>query len=131
MKSIKFKGKRTDNGEHVEGTGYYKGVMTDEPLCLGDARICHVIISDGTYYHIDQESIEIIYPTVLVVEDLTDNGTVWGISFDGNNPDADDYFTMGKDTAFRLSKYLNNICNKIETAKKKINKTRYLRMPCM
>lgn len=52
METIKFRGKRTDNGEWVYGS-YYTGTMTDAPHCINDCRICHVIIVDGVFYHVD------------------------------------------------------------------------------
>ena len=56
MRDIKFRGKRTDNGEWVYGY-FYKGVLTDQPLALSDARICNIIISDGTMFHVDPNTV--------------------------------------------------------------------------
>ena len=36
---------------------YYEGVMTDSPICIGDCRICRVIIVDGVFYHVVPESV--------------------------------------------------------------------------
>lgn len=36
---------------------YYEGVLTDDTKCLGDCRICRVIIVDGTFYHVDPDSV--------------------------------------------------------------------------
>lgn len=48
---------------------------------------------------------------VNVIEDVSDSGTSWGISFTGSNPDAKDFFPMvDKETAFRMEKYLNELC---------------------
>ena len=56
MREIKFRGKRTDTGEWVYSY-FYNGVTTDEPFCLGDYRIAHVIIVDGTMWHVDPETV--------------------------------------------------------------------------
>lgn len=56
MRTIKFRGKRIDNGEWVYGH-YYTGTMTDAPYCLNDCRTCHVIIVDGIFYHVDPTTI--------------------------------------------------------------------------
>jgi hypothetical protein len=48
---------------------------------------------------------------INVIENICENDTECGISFTNNNHDQEDFFVMDKDTAFRLSEYLNKkIC---------------------
>lgn len=56
MREHKYRGKRSDNGEWVYGY-YYHGVLTDDPLCVGDCRNRHVIMLDGTFYHVIPETV--------------------------------------------------------------------------
>lgn len=45
---------------------------------------------------------------VIVIETHNVDGVEWGISFNGYNPEEEDYFPMtDKDTAFRISDRLN------------------------
>jgi hypothetical protein len=45
---------------------------------------------------------------IIVIESPEKSGTEWGISFDGPNPNQEDYFKMpDKETAFRLKDYLS------------------------
>jgi len=47
---------------------------------------------------------------ILVIEDIGADGTEWGISFGGSNPETEDYFEMiDKETAFRLKEKINCI----------------------
>jgi hypothetical protein len=54
-----YRGIDIETGEFREGY-YYHGVMTDQPLCLGDCRRVHVIIIDGVFYHVIPESVEYV-----------------------------------------------------------------------
>lgn len=58
MRPIKFRGVRIDNGEivygyYVKSTAAILGI--DVPLAV--ARICHVIIADGEFFHIKPETV--------------------------------------------------------------------------
>ncbi|MFA5387729.1 MAG: YopX family protein [Candidatus Paceibacterota bacterium] len=59
MRDIKFRGERTDNGEivyghYVKSTAAILGI-TDVPLAA--ARICHVIVVDGEFFHVKPETV--------------------------------------------------------------------------
>lgn len=54
----KLRGKRVDNGEWVYG-GFYQGIMseTNNPFSIDNARIKNIIITEGTYYHVDPKTV--------------------------------------------------------------------------
>lgn len=59
MRTIKFRGQRTDTSEIVYG---YYAVVTAEDLDLHDvplaaARLCHIIMGPNTYYHVKAETV--------------------------------------------------------------------------
>lgn len=46
---------------------------------------------------------------IIAIEEITENGTKWGISFGGHNPVPKDYFEMpNKDETFRLIEKIKN-----------------------
>lgn len=56
MREIKFRGKQVSDGTWVYGY-FAKTTLTDEPMCVGDCRICNLIIKDGTYFHVDPATV--------------------------------------------------------------------------
>lgn len=59
MRTIKFRGQRTDTSEIVYG---YYAVVTAEDLDLHEvplaaARLCHIIMGPNTYYHVKAETV--------------------------------------------------------------------------
>jgi uncharacterized phage protein (TIGR01671 family) len=59
MREIKFRGTRTDNGKLVYGY-YVKATGLELGLnCLNEAgcRICHVIVVNGEFFHVEPESV--------------------------------------------------------------------------
>jgi hypothetical protein len=55
-REILFKAKRTDNDEWVEGY-YANTILTDNPISIGDCRINHLIIENGTMWHIKDSTV--------------------------------------------------------------------------
>lgn len=48
--------------------------------------------------------------TIVVIESYGETGVEWGLSFNGSNPQPEDYFKMlDKETAFRLKDYLSSL----------------------
>ena len=54
-----FTAKKVDSDEYITGTGFYRGILTDEPLSLGECRIMNIIIENGTMWHIDVSTLTI------------------------------------------------------------------------
>lgn len=57
-----YKARKVDSDEYVTGTGFYRGVLTDEPVSLGDCRIANIIIENGTMWHVDVSTLTIHFP---------------------------------------------------------------------
>lgn len=57
-----YKAKKVDSDEYITGTGFYRGVLTDEPLSLGECRIVNIIIENGAMWHIDISTLTIELP---------------------------------------------------------------------
>lgn len=57
-----YKARKVDSDEYVTGTGFYRGVLTDEPVCLGYCRIANIIIENGTMWHVDVSTLTIHFP---------------------------------------------------------------------
>ena len=57
-----YSAKKVDSDEYVTGTGFYRGVLTDEPMTVGDCRIVNIIIENGTMWHIDLSTLSIKFP---------------------------------------------------------------------
>lgn len=46
--------------------------------------------------------------SLVIIETVHETSTEWGISFNGHNPEIEDYFQMiDKETAFRLKEKLS------------------------
>ena len=46
--------------------------------------------------------------SLVIIESIEENGTEWGLSFDGHNPAPENYFQMiNEETAFRLKDKLS------------------------
>ena len=58
-----FTGKKVDSDEYVSGTGFYRGVLTDEPMSVGECRNVNIIIENGTMWHIDISTLSIEFPS--------------------------------------------------------------------
>lgn len=57
-----YKARKVDSDEYVTGTGFYRVVLTDEPMSLGDAIIANIIIENETMWHVDVSTLTINFP---------------------------------------------------------------------
>ena len=72
-----------------------------------DPEIMRIIDLPKEYYPIDTPIVE---TSLCVIEEVEISGVEWGLSFDGSNPNEEDYFQMiDKETAFRLKDKLAHL----------------------